>query len=833
MNFKSLLFVLCFALCFGQNQNAKAQAESDLVITEIMYNDAGAGTDQLEYVEIYNAGATAIDLAGYSLTGLEFTFAAGDMIAVGEYIAIAGNPTLMNDVFGITAYDATGALSNSSETITLFDAAGAILDVVTYDDGSGWPTEADGDGPSLILCDANSDNNDPANWIIANNNAGVYPAADGTPLFASPGMANVCSDVNPPFIVEADASDAMTIIVTFSEDVDAVSAGDVANYTGGSFTSAMVSGNIVTLTLAGSLNFDTPYTLTVSDVADLAGNVMMPESVTFVLETPSEIVITELMYNDAGSGTDTLEYIEIFNGGATDIDISGYYFGGVTFTFPAGTMLMAGDYIVTAYSASNMMNTFGVMAMEWATGGLSNGGETVTLYDAAGAIIDEVPYSDDGDWPTEADGMGFSLTLCDFNTDNALGSNWGVSGTAAGTYAGMALYGSPAMANACASCIPTSMDMNATICDGEMYTLPDGMMEGMAGTYTTVLMDMNGCDSTIVTNLMVNPSYNEMEMVMLCEGDTYVLADGTIVSMSGVYTVAGMTVAGCDSTITTDVMVSDAIAINIATTDATCAGNDGSAEAMVTGGTPPYTYTWMAGGATASTMAITGLAPGTYDVEVMDANGCMAVSSATIADACVATCGETSNLMHNFDTIDPLVVTLTWDAVAGAEAYQLAGRKSGGNVKVFPAFSNQTLSRTFTSGILYSTSYEWSVRVQCNGSWTNYAPIASFTTPPQPAGAAKNVGNDIFAEGNSFSTALYPNPTSNTATLELNHAVNFTSEAIVSNITITDVTGKIVNSFETTNSRLTLDVSDYTNGYYFVVVTSGTEKSVEKMMIAH
>ena len=174
MNFKSLLFVLCFALCFGQNQNANAQAESDLVITEIMYNDAGAGTDQLEYVEIYNAGATAIDLAGYSLTGLEFTFAAGDMIAVGEYIAIAGNPTLMNDVFGITAYDATGALSNSSETITLFDAAGAILDVVTYDDGSGWPTEADGDGPSLILCDANSDNNDPANWIIANNNAGVY-----------------------------------------------------------------------------------------------------------------------------------------------------------------------------------------------------------------------------------------------------------------------------------------------------------------------------------------------------------------------------------------------------------------------------------------------------------------------------------------------------------------------------------------------------------------------------------------------------------------------------------------------------------------------------------
>jgi hypothetical protein len=229
-------------------------------------------------------------------------------------------------------------------------------------------------------------------------------------------------------------------------------------------------------------------------------------------------------------------------------------------------------------------------------------------------------------------------------------------------------------------------------------------------------------------------------------------------------------------------------------------------------------------------MAITGLAPGTYDVEVMDANGCMAMATATIADACVSTCGQTSNLTTTVQEM-PFEVTLSWDAVDGAEAYMLAGRKVGGSIKTFP--ETQNTSRTFTSGILYDTDYQWSVRVKCDGVWTDYVlPPAQFNIPA-PAGKNNNNSFDIFAEGNSFSTALYPNPTSNAATLELNHAVNFTGEAITSNIIITDVTGKVVNSFETTNSRLTLDVSEYTNGYYFVVVTSGTEKSVEKMMIAH
>ncbi|MBK7850393.1 MAG: PKD domain-containing protein [Bacteroidetes bacterium] len=59
-----------------------------------------------------------------------------------------------------------------------------------------------------------------------------------------------------------------------------------------------------------------------------------------------------------------------------------------------------------------------------------------------------------------------------------------------------------------------------------------------------------------------------------------------------------------------------------------CIGiNNGSAHAFVSGGTPPYSYSWSNGG---TTPAISGLAPGVYTLTVMDANGCVTTSSVVV-----------------------------------------------------------------------------------------------------------------------------------------------------------------------------------------------------------
>jgi hypothetical protein len=64
-----------------------------------------------------------------------------------------------------------------------------------------------------------------------------------------------------------------------------------------------------------------------------------------------------------------------------------------------------------------------------------------------------------------------------------------------------------------------------------------------------------------------------------------------------------------------------------ATTSSTC---DGTAQAFVSGGTAPYTYTWGQG---ATTSAINNLCIGTYQICATDANGCITCDNATIGDA--------------------------------------------------------------------------------------------------------------------------------------------------------------------------------------------------------
>ena len=54
---------------------------------------------------------------------------------------------------------------------------------------------------------------------------------------------------------------------------------------------------------------------------------------------------------------------------------------------------------------------------------------------------------------------------------------------------------------------------------------------------------------------------------------------------------------------------------------------DGSASAFASGGTPPYSYLWSNGSTGA---IITGLAAGSYSVDVSDANGCGASASVTV-----------------------------------------------------------------------------------------------------------------------------------------------------------------------------------------------------------
>ena len=162
-------------------------------------------------------------------------------------------------------------------------------------------------------------------------------------------------------------------------------------------------------------------------------------SIVFVNFLAAQVVINEIHYNPSGSqGSDNdYEFMELYNPGTTDIDMSGYSFTqGVNHVFADGTILAAGAYLVVCVDASSYASVVNdgtdggavVDTVSWTSGGLSNGGEDIEIVDSLGNVVDFVDYEDGsndyGNWGTSHDGGGPSLELLDATLDNSDAANW-------------------------------------------------------------------------------------------------------------------------------------------------------------------------------------------------------------------------------------------------------------------------------------------------------------------------------------------------------------------------------------------------------------------------
>ena len=122
-----------------------AQVGAVPVISEIMFHPPhteeghrGENTRE-EWIEIHNRGLGSINLAGWSLDGVDYTF---PNISIPErsYLVVAADETAFRNrhpgVLNVTG-GWGGRLSNRRETIRLLDHTGNEIDRVTYADGGG------------------------------------------------------------------------------------------------------------------------------------------------------------------------------------------------------------------------------------------------------------------------------------------------------------------------------------------------------------------------------------------------------------------------------------------------------------------------------------------------------------------------------------------------------------------------------------------------------------------------------------------------------------------------------------------------------------------------
>ncbi len=431
-------------------------AFSQIVINEIMYNPPEKGEDMYEYLELYNNSDDTIQLLGYEMVdGIKYKFS-DYLFAPDSYLVLARDSMLITE-FGVNAliWD-EGGLKNSGEALVLADSNGTIIDSVKFDDGGDWVTEPDGNGPSLELCDASEDNSQAKYWKASTNKTGII--VNDIEVLGTPGMPNSVDCIvlpEPDVVVYTDSS-------SFNPSDITVNVGDIVQWEnkGGNHNvngsleaypdnpEGFFSGEPSDENWIFQHQFNKPGVYDYH--CDLHLQAGMKGTVTVLDDNSPSLVITEIMYNDSGD-PDSIEFVEIYNASEETIDLSNYRLTSKTINYSVDNYeLYPNKYITLAKYPEKIKALFGVKTLGWGAGGLSNGGDTVRISDSNNTVIDIVVYDDDGDWPDKADGRGYSLSLCDPNSDNNIAANWQASLVPSGKkYLDKEIYANPGSQNYC------------------------------------------------------------------------------------------------------------------------------------------------------------------------------------------------------------------------------------------------------------------------------------------------------------------------------------------------------------------------------------------------
>ncbi len=162
----------------------------------------------------------------------------------------------------------------------------------------------------------------------------------------------------------------------------------------------------------------------------------------------------------------------------------------------------------------------------------------------------------------------------------------------------------------------------------------------------------------------------------------------------GTYTITVTDANSCTATTSTTI-TGGGVSISSVTSTGACNGsNNGSANAVVTGGTLPYTYSWSNGTTNiVSTSNPTGtiLSAGSYTVSVTDANNCNATATVNIAQS--------------------LAIIPTWSKIVNVSCY---GGSNGRAVSM-------------ASGGIPPYTYIWSPNVSTNSSAVNLSANIPYT----------------------------------------------------------------------------------------------------------
>jgi hypothetical protein len=400
-------------------------AQQYLRISEILYNPA-AGLDT-EFIELTNISsgdqATTLDLGGVTLSdgpSVPYVIPAGTMLAPGEFLILAANPTAFTAAYPHVTQTLLGpfegSLSNGGELIKLNDAVGGTIVEVTYGDRDPWPQQADSVGTSLEVIDPTATPRDEFDKPYRWRGSGVVGGTPGTL-----GAGEVRVIINEVLANTDDSAMQLDAIEIYNDSGMAVdlsgwylsdSADDLLKYafpagtllgpgaylvidesqfnptpasplpqhfslngaTGDDVWLVRTDGAGVVLAVVDEAHFSgTPVGVSLGRSPNASGR-LAPQSrgtlgCSNMPPAVSGVVISEVQYHPVQpSGAalqiapnmvpEDLEFIELYNATATAIDLGAWELtGGVDYVFSPGTMLEADEtLLVIKFNPASLAN---------------------------------------------------------------------------------------------------------------------------------------------------------------------------------------------------------------------------------------------------------------------------------------------------------------------------------------------------------------------------------------------------------------------------------------------------------------------------------------------
>ncbi|MEJ6560087.1 MAG: lamin tail domain-containing protein [Akkermansiaceae bacterium] len=429
---------------------------SGVSISEIHYHPAQRlDGRELEFIELYNSHPWPQDISGWRISGdVSYTFPEGSSLPAKDYLVVARIPGDVEWAYGVT--DVAGPwennLPNTGGRIRLRKLSDAIIQEVNYDDGDPWPLSADGAGHSLVLARPSFGEDDERAWEASHSIGGSPGVVDPVPsedldhVFVSAALSNSDAPLEDylelhnaaPFAVDLSGcflSDARDTLLLFTIPTGvSIPAGGTLRYTESQLGFSLSStGDAIYLT-------NPTQTQVLDAVALPAAPTDTPFSrkrgdAPLQKDSAPSVVINEIMFHPP-TDEDADEWIEIHNPGAFAKDVGGWAFtDGVDFSFPLGTQIPAGGYLVVTNDRtrflSNHPSVAGSLVIGDFVGSLSDSGERVAISspDGLGGFIpqDVVDFSDSNRYHRFADGRGATLERLDSGGDSNAASNWGDS----------------------------------------------------------------------------------------------------------------------------------------------------------------------------------------------------------------------------------------------------------------------------------------------------------------------------------------------------------------------------------------------------------------------